>query len=159
MLHSAHLRALVDSERAQWADPVLRVKDEMDMHAVTGGYGYAVFSMQDGRPLTHDLYPSRARARAAGERQSQDHLLILEVQPDGMPYREADAVLRYERVLNSVMRRSPDSLETEENSGSLSMPRTAHDQRRMIRQLASGAPLVPDDVPYGNFPAAFQRKA
>jgi hypothetical protein len=145
-------------ERDRWPDPVLRVKDEMDLHAVAGGAGYAVFSMQDGRPLTRDLYPSRARARRAGEKITRDFLLILEVSPDGMTYREADAVLRYERTLNSGGVRTPDSLESEDNSGLLSMPRTAGDRKRMAQQLISGKPLLPRGLPYGNLPS-FLRKA
>jgi hypothetical protein len=149
------------NERDKWPDPVRRVKDEMDFHAVAmsaggGEGGYAVFSMQDGRPLTHDLYPSRREARRAGERQTTDFLLILEAAPDGMPYNEANAVLCYERALNNMGVHSPDSLESEENSGLLSMPRNRHDRRRMAAQLKSGKPLYPESVSYGNLPS--QRK-
>jgi hypothetical protein len=76
----------------------------------------------------------------------------LQVQPDGMPYHEADAVLRYERTLVSAGVRTPDHFETEENSGLLSMPRTKHDRERMIKQLVSGKPLYPAGTPYGNLP-------
>lgn len=140
-----------------WPDDVKRVKDEMDFHAVAGAHGYAVFSLADGRPLTHDAYPSRARARISGEKITQDFLLILEIQPDGMPYNEAAAVLKYERTLNSAGYRSPDSLETEQNSGVLSMPRTKRDMRRMARQLISGKPLLPEGLPYGNLPSHFRK--
>jgi hypothetical protein len=140
----------------QWPDPVKRVKDEMDMHAVAmqagGDRGYAVLSMQDGRPITHDLYPSRARARQSAEKLTTDYLLILEAQPDGMTYREADAVLRYERQLNNAGMRTPDALETEENSGLLSMPASRHDRRRMARQLIKGRPLYHESTAYGNLP-------
>jgi hypothetical protein len=140
----------------QWPDPVKRVKDEMDMHALAiqagGDRGYAVFSMQDGRPVTHDLYPSRARARQSAERLTTDHLLILEAQPDGMTYREADAVLRYERQLSNAGMRTPDALETEENSGLLSMPYSRHDRRRMAKQLIKGRPLYHESTSYGNLP-------
>lgn len=141
-----------DPERLKWPDPVLRVKDAMDLHAVAGGFGYAVFSLQTGVPVTMDLYPSRGAARKAAERRTQDALLILEVQPDGMPYREADAVLRYERALWSSGVRTPDSLETEENSGVLSMPRTRNDRRRMAAQLRRGKPLYDPSVSYSNLP-------
>lgn len=145
------------AERDKWPDPVRRIKDEMDFHAITGSRGYAVFSMQDGRPLTHDTYPSRREARRAGEKQTSDFLLILECQPDGMPYNEADAVLRYERTLNNMGVRTPDSLESEENSGLLSMPLNRHDRRRMAAQLKSGKPLYPDYVSYGNLPNLLRR--
>jgi hypothetical protein len=130
----------------------------MDFHAVAmmagegENGGYAVFSMQDGRPLTHDLYPSRRAARFAGEKKTTDFLLILEVQPDGMPYNEANAVLQYERTLNNLGVRSPDSLESEENSDLLSMPRNRHDRRAMAVQLRSGKPLYDPSVTYGNLP-------
>jgi len=142
----------------EWPDPVKRVKDAMDLHAVAHATGYAVFSLGTGKPLTHDTYPSRARARKAGEKKTQDHLLILEVQPGGMEYREAAAVLNYERNLIAAGYRSPDSLETEENSGLLSMPYNPSDQARMTRQLVTGKKLVPDDVSYTNLPY-FLRKA
>jgi hypothetical protein len=147
---------LPDLERAKWPDPVLRVADEMNMHAsahVMGEpMGFAVFAMTDGRPLTHDLYPSRARARQAAEKITSDFLLIVEAQPDGMPFREADAVIKYERSLNTAGFRTPDALETEENSGVLSMPRNRHDRRRMGRQLITGKPLYHESVSYGNLP-------
>jgi hypothetical protein len=143
---------MTDLERLKWPDPVLRVKDAMDVHAVAGAFGYAVFSMQDGRPLTMDTYPSRAAARRAGERKTGDLLLILEVSPDGMPYNEANAVLKYERTLNNMGVQSPDTLEDEANSGALSMPRNRHDRRRMAAQLRKGSPLYPAHVPYGNLP-------
>lgn len=145
-----------DLERLKWPDPVLRVKDTMDMHALAGSHGYAVFSMADGRPVTHNFYPSRAEARRFAERKTQDFLLILEIQPDGMTYREANAVLTYERTLNNMGIRSPDTLEDEANSGALSMPRTRHDRRRMAAQLRKGKPLYPAQIPYGNLPS-FQK--
>lgn len=143
---------MTDLERLKWPDPVLRVKDTMDLHAVAGGHGYVVFSLQDGRPLSPFAFPSRALARREAEKSTSDHLLILEIQPDGMPYREANAVLQYERTLVSAGIRTPDVFETEENSGLLSMPRTRHDRRRMAAQLRKGKPELPANVPYGNLP-------
>lgn len=143
-----------DIERLKWPDPVLRIKDEMDLHAVAGGRGYCAFNLQSGKPMSRgNTFPSRAAARKNAEKRTMDHLLILEVQPDGMTYREADAVLRYERTLISAGVRTPDHFETEENSGLLSMPRESWDRARMIKQLKSGKPLYPADVPYGNLPA------
>lgn len=141
------------SERLRWPDPVLRIKDAMDLHALGGGSGYVAFKLTDGTPLTVSPQPSRAAARKYASRYTMDHLLILEIQPDGMPYREASAVLQYERTLISQGVRTPDSLESEANSGLLSMPRTTADRRRMAAQLRSGKPLVPDGRAYGNHPA------
>ena len=140
------------NERDKWPDPVKRVKDTMDMHAVAGGSGYVAFNLSDGSPFMGS-YPSRRAARREAERHTRDHLLILEIQPDGMPYREANAVLQYERTLISQGVRTPDSLESEENSGLLSMPRTRHDRRRMAAQLRLGRPLLPQGLAYGNLPA------
>lgn len=141
----------------EYPDPVKRVKDAMDLHALammagetTGGY--AVFRLTDGVPVTMDLYPSRAEARKFAERRTQDHLLIVQAQPDGMPANEAEAILKYERGLVSMGVRTPDVFETEENSGLLSMPRTRHDRRRMAAQLRKGKPLYSDETPYGNLP-------
>ena len=151
------------SKRESWPDPVLRVKDAMDFHAtvmhegIVAG-GFAVFSLQTGIPVTNDLYPSRGAARRIAEKSTTDALLIIEAQPDGMTYREADAVLRYERTLFAQGFRTPDEFETEENSGILSMPRTGYDRARMIKQLVSGKQITPDNRPYGNLPAAFRRK-
>lgn len=154
---------MTDSERLKWPDPVLRVKDAMDIHAVamqegvTEG-GYAVFALTDGKELGNQLYPSRAAARRDGQKKTSDHLLILEAQPDGMPFNEAAAVLKYERTLVSMGVRTPDVFEDEENSGLLSMPRNRFDRRRMAAQLRKGKALLPDGVPYGNLPS-MTRKA
>lgn len=146
------------SERDLWPDPVKRIKDAMDMHAVGKGTGYVAFSLQDGRPLSgNNTFTSRGLARQYAERRTSDHLLILEIQPDGMTFKEADACLRYERTLISAGYRSPDSLETEENSGALSMPRTKYDRKRMAKQLLSGRPLLPEGMPYGNLPSGIRK--
>jgi len=142
-----------DLERLKWPDPVLRIKDVMDMHAVAGSFGYVAFSLQTGKSLTGPWHTSRRSARREAEKKTADHLLILEIQPDGMTYREADAVLRYERALASAGIRTPDSLESEENSGILSMPRNRHDRRAMAAQLRRGKPLYPAHVSYGNLPS------
>jgi hypothetical protein len=143
---------MTDLERLKWPDPVLRVKDCMDLHAVAGGRGYVAFSLQTGVPMSPFSFPSRGLARKEAEKATMDHLLILEIQPDGMPYKEAAAVLQYERTLISQGVRTPDVFETEENSGMLSMPRTRHDRRRMAAQLRKGKPEVPANVAYGNLP-------
>jgi len=148
---------MTDLERLKWPDPVLRIKDAMDIHAIAMSEGvieggYAVFRLSDGEPMSNRLFPSRAAARREAEKKTMDHLLIIQAAPDGMPYREANACLLYERTLIAAGVRSPDSLETEANSGLLSMPRTRYDRRRMAKQLISGHASVPDDTSYGNLP-------
>ena len=127
------------------------------MHAVAKSRGYAVFRLTTGEPVTNDVYPSRADARRFAEKKTSDHLLIIEIQPDGMPYNEAAAVLKYERTLINMGIRTPDVFETEENSGLLSMPRTLGDRIRMARQLKSGKPLTSPELAYGNIPAFTKR--
>jgi hypothetical protein len=137
----------------QWPDDVKRVKDAMDLHAVAGMNGqYAVFSLQTGTPIVMDVFPSRGEARRIASMRTTDALLILQVAPDGMPYNEAAACLRYERAIWSAGFRTPDDLESEQNSGLLSIPRTKNDRRRMAQQLISGKPLLPEGLPYGNLP-------
>lgn len=136
-----------------WPDDVKRVKDTMDVHAVGGSAGqYAVFSLQTGTPVVMDVFPSRRDARRIASMRTTDALLILQVAPDGMPYNEAAACLKYERALWSSGFRTPDSMESEENSGMLSIPRTKGDRKRMAAQLISGKPMLPDGLPYGNLP-------
>lgn len=136
-----------------WPDDVKRVKDAMDLHAVAGSAGqYAVFSLQTGIPVVMDVFPSRRDARRIAARKTHDALLILQVQPDGMPYKEAECCLKYERALWAAGFRTPDEMESEQNSGLLSIPRTKNDRRKMARQLISGKPLLPEGLPYGNLP-------
>lgn len=137
----------------EWPDDVKRVKDAMDMHALAGAAGqFAVFKLSDGTPVTNDTYPARGIARQYAEKHTMDALLILEVQPDGMPYNEAKACLDYERALWKGGFRTPDYDWESVNAGLLSMPRTKHDQKRMIKQLVSGKPITPDGYAYGNLP-------
>jgi hypothetical protein len=137
----------------QWADDVKRVKDAMDLHAIGGANGqYAVFSLQTGTPVVMDTFPSRRDARRIASMRTTDALLILQVAPDGMPYNEAAACLKYERALWSAGVRTPDSMEDEQNSGLLSIPRTKQDRRRMAKQLISGLPEMQNGQPYGNLP-------
>jgi hypothetical protein len=135
-----------------WPDDVKRIKDTMDLHAIGKGRGYIAFSLQTGKPYTMEPQPSRAMARRIAEKKTTDALLIIEIQPDGMPYNEASAVLKYERTMYEMGYRTPDVFEDEQNSGLLSMPRTKQDRKRMAKQLLSGRPLVPNGVPYGNIP-------
>ena len=142
----------------EWPDDVKRVKDTMDLHALAGANGqYAVFSLQTGTPVVMDTFPSRRDARRMAEKKTTDALLILQVAPDGMPYNEAAACLKYERALWAAGVRTPDSMESEENSGLLSIPRTKADRIRMAKQLISGKPLLPEGLPYGNLPSYFRK--
>jgi hypothetical protein len=139
---------MTDIERTKWPDDVKRVKDEMDMHAVAGSYGYVVIALADGKPLDHAAYPTWGEAVRAAK-WDRDNYMFLEIQPDGMPYREAQAVLKYARTIHQLGHRIPSP---EWAAGPLvaSMPDKPWDRKRMMKQLKSGKPL--DPIGYSNFP-------
>lgn len=131
----------------------MHVKGAMDMHALAGSAGqYCVFSLEDGRPVTNDTYPARGIARQYAERKTSGALLILQVAPDGIPLKEAEACLKFERALWKGGYRTPDYDWESMNSALLEMPRMDHDKRRMARQLISGKPLCTPEETYGNTP-------
>lgn len=141
-------------ERDKWPDDVKRVKDEMDMHAVAGSYGYVAIHLSDGSALDHTAYPTWNDAvKAAGW--DRDNFMYPEIKPDGMPYREANAILEYARTIHKMGHRIPTP-EWQDHEAT-QMPRMTHDRIRAAAQLKTGTPLIPSDVPYGNLP--FMRKA
>lgn len=138
-----YLRACAAGEAAAPPDCVKRVKDEMDLHALAGDHGWAVFALADGKPLDHVAYPTwSAAVRAAkGDR---DNCMFVEIPPDGFPsYRHAAAPLHYARTLSRAGYRIPSP---DWHAGPLasSMPLQPRDRRLMARQLASGRPLLPE---------------
>lgn len=142
-------------DRNLYPDEVRRIKDEMDMHAVARSRGWVAIAMQDGTPLDHTAYETWNDAVRAAK-WDRDRYMFLEIQPDGMSYREAEAVLAYARGMYDMGFRipSPDW----EHGQAMSMPVHAHDRQRMARQLVTGRKLIPDDVPYGNIPAFTRKK-
>lgn len=138
----------------QWPDDVKRIKDTMDMHAVAGAYGWAVFALADGKPLDNTPYPTWNDAVKAAK-WDRDNYMYLEIKPDGMPYNEASAVLKFARGIHDMGHRipSPDWADYE----AMQMPRTKPDRVRAARQLITGKPITPDDVPYGNLPYFFRK--
>lgn len=141
---------MTDTERSRWDDEVLRIKDEMDMHAVLKQSGWVIFSLNNGAPLDHFPYETWNDAVRAAK-WDRDNYIYLEIQPDGMTFREARAVLDYARTLSRAGYRIP-SPEWESGPMTASMPMQPGDRVRMIRQLKSGKPLLPDDIPYSNLP-------
>lgn len=139
-------------------DAARRIHEAMALHAIAKARGYFACKLMDGRPVTNDTFPSRAAARRIAERKTSDPLIILEVQPDGGTPKGCQIALDYERMLYSRGCRTPDALETEENSGLLSIPEFAHDRRRMARQLITGKPLVSPEVTVSNLPAAYRKR-
>lgn len=146
---------MTDTERDKWPDDVKRVKDEMDMHAAAGAHGWAVFALQDGKPLDHTPYPAWNDAVRAAK-WDRDNYMYLEIQPDGMPYREAQAVLRYARTIHQLGHRIP-SPDWDAGPMVASMPGNRHDRRRMLAQLKKGRPLYPADTSYGNLPVQLEK--
>lgn len=141
---------MTDLERSRYPDDVLRIKDEMDMHAVLKQTGHWVaFHLADGKPLDHAAYPTWNDAVKAAK-WDRDNMMYLEVQPDGMPYREAAAVLKFARFIHDQGHRIPDP-DWADYEASV-MPRMPHDRLLAARQLATGKPLYPDHVSYGNLP-------
>jgi hypothetical protein len=139
----------------QWPDEVKRIADEMDLHAYAGSYGWAVFALADGKPLDHTPYPTWNDAVRASK-WDRDNYMYVEIRPDGMPPKEASAILDYARTMHKMGYRIP-SPDWEAGSMTSSMPDTPSDRMRMLRQMASGKPILPDDVPYGNLPNAFRK--
>ena len=74
----------------EYSDEAKRIADEMTLHAVAKSEGWVCFRLSDGSPLDHNVYERRIDAvKAAGW--DRDRFIYLEVQPDGMPVKEADA--------------------------------------------------------------------
>lgn len=133
-------------------DCAKRIKDELDYHAVAGDHGWAVFAMADGAPLDHAAYDSWNAAVAAAK-WDRDNYMFVELAPDGCPsYRAAAAILHYARTLSRAGFRIP-SPDWEAGPMAASMPQQPYDRARMIRQLASGRPLLPEGFAMSNLPA------
>jgi hypothetical protein len=133
-----------------WPDDVKRVKDEMDYHAVLGHFGWVAFKLADGSPVDHTAYETWNDAVRAAK-WDRDRYMFLELQPDGMTYAAAKAVLDYARTLSKMGFRipSPDA----DFGQAMSMPYRPRDRRVMARQLASGKPLYPQGFVASNLPS------
>lgn len=132
---------MTKTELPRYTDAARRIKDEMDLHAVAGDTGWAVFSLADGRPRDHVAYDSWSEAvKSTGW--DRDNYFYLEIDPGGMPLGEAQAVLDYARFVRAMGGRVPPP---DSHYGELfsSMPFYEHDKIRMARQLASGKPIDP----------------
>jgi len=121
----------------------------MDMHALLKQRGWVAFKLEDGSALDHACYPTWNEAVKAAK-WDRDRFFYLEVQPDGMPYKEASAVLDFARKLYAGGYRIPNPEWTDHMAST--MPLQPHDRKRALRQLISGKPLLSPDIPYGNLP-------
>lgn len=145
-----YLKACAAGEAATPPDAVKRIKDAMDLFAVTGERGWAVFALADGK-CDHIAYPSWSAA-VRSTKHDRDRFMYIEITPDGMPsHRHAAAPLHYARTLHRGGFRIPSP---DWRAGPLasSMPFQARDRRLMTHQLASGRPLLPTGFAMSNLP-------
>lgn len=129
-------------------DEAKRIKDEMDLHAVAGSFGWAVFRLSDGAPVDHVAY-ERWQDAVRHMRWDRDNYMYVEIQPGGMPYNEAQAVLNYARGIRKMGHRIPAPDWADHQA--MSMPYQPWDRRTMARQLVSGRPL--DSRGFSNLPS------
>ena len=122
---------MIDTANRVYPTEVHRIADEMTMHAVAKSHGWVCFRLQDGAPIGHMAYPTRSEA-VRFMRWDLDNVLYLEIQPDGMSLREAEAVLKYARALHDAGFRIPGP----EFEYDASMPTFAADRRSQISHLA-----------------------
>lgn len=116
-----------------YSDAAKRISAEMQMHAVAKSEGWAVFRLSDGMPFDHVPYSRRVEAvKATGW--DRDRFLYLEIQPDGMGLKEAEAVLKYARMIHDAGFRIP----APDFEYDPTMPLLRHDRIRTIKHLASG---------------------
>ncbi len=121
-------------DAAAFPDDARRIADEMTLHTIAGSAGmWAAFRMSDGQPIDHVAYERREDAVRAAKH-DRDTTVYLEIQPDGMTPREAQAFLSYARMLHDAGFRLPSP----DFDFDASMPAFGWDQRAKIRHLASG---------------------
>lgn len=125
-------------------DELKRIQDEMNMHAVSGASGYAVFAIADGVPMDHTPYETYRDALKA-MRWNRERYFVIEIQPDGMNAREAAAVLGYARFCHSLGGWVPAPDEADLMPAPGTIPAFSRDRRLMARQLATGR-RVPDHL-------------
>lgn len=118
-------------------DEARRIADAMTLHSIAGQAGqWASFRMSDGREVHRGAaYPSRIAAVIAA-RWDRDTTVYLEISPDGMEPKEAQAFLSYARYLHSRGWRLP-SPDFDYDGG---MPQFPWDQAAMAAQLVGGKP-------------------
>lgn len=112
-----------------------RIADAMTLHAVAGNAGqWASFRLDSGTEVhRHATYATRVEA-VRHARWNRDTVIYLEIKPDGMQPKEAQAFLSYARFMHARGWRlpSPDF----EFDGT--MPLLVSDQVKNVRHLVSG---------------------
>lgn len=119
------------------SDAARHMADAMTLHSIAGNAGrWASFRMSDGREVQrHAAYGSRIEA-VRFARWDRDTTVYLEISPDGMEPKEAQAFLNYARFLHAQGWRLPDP-GFDYDGG---RPTFAPDRAAMARQLIGGKP-------------------
>lgn len=119
-----------------YSDEAKHISDEMTMHTVNGKAGHwASFKLADG---TSDHYPYPERVLAVkANKWDRDNYVYLEITPDGMDPKAAQAVLNYARMLHDNGWRLPDP----EFDYDPTMPMFEWDKKKTINHLVSGGKI------------------
>jgi hypothetical protein len=116
-----------------YSDAAKRVAHEMTIHSVAGNAGHwASFKLSDGTS-DHATYPTRIEA-VKDQRWNMDLYFYLEITPDGMQPKEAQAVLEYWRTMYDAGWRLPSA----DFDYDAAMPMFEWDKRKTIAHLVSG---------------------
>ena len=128
---------MVPAAFAKISDDAKRVSDEMNMHAVAGSHGWAVFRLSDGSPVDHNVYPSRRSAIIAMKHDSAN-FMYLEIDPDGMLAKYAQTCLDFQRMLRDSLGYQFADPDFDFDS---TMPILVSDRQKTIAHLGSGGRL------------------
>jgi len=125
-----------------YTDDARRMADEMNLHAVAGGRGWAVFALADGRS-DHTAYESREDAVAA-MKWDRDNYLYLQIPAGGVhDPAEMQACLDYARALHKAGYRLPDPRDFHAPDRGFPVhqpPLMRGDWAQQIRNLVKGRP-------------------
>jgi hypothetical protein len=123
----------------KWPDDVKRIKHAMDTHAVAKSVGWVAFRLADGTsPDSNTVYERRVDC-VKHQGWDRDNVIYLDIQPDGMSFGEAEAVLSFARSLHDAGFRIPNP----EFDFDPVMPHQTADRRKKIAHLASGGKYFP----------------
>lgn len=117
------------------SDEAKRIADAMTLHTLAGSAGkWASFRMSDGHEVQKaTAYDTRIQAVMAA-RWDRDTTVYLQITPDGMQPKEAEAFLKYARFLHSQGWRLPSP----DFDYDASMPMLKSDRYKYARHLVTG---------------------
>lgn len=120
------------------SDDARRMADAMTLHSIAGSAGrWASFWLGTGHEVhRHAAYATRIEA-VRFARWDRDRVVYLEITPDGMEPKEAQAFLNYARFLHAQGWRLPDP-DFDYDGG---RPTFAWDRFAMAKQLTGGKPV------------------